>query len=323
MDPNKHDSLDPHKPAPAAFLTDGHCSRRDLLKGVGLFGVGLIVAQSGLLRPETAQAARLWNRAPATGETERVQDILDILATNEAVGVTLVGTVLASARNGAYSPAIPDKVLKILTWVRAQEQFHLDFLKGAGGKLRTDTFHIPDPMMLANPMVLFKDLVELEDAAIAAVMASMHTFTREQRIDLLKANFQFATEESEHRLLANRALGTRPANDHAFAPRAVRHRGRVLRGPGEERDHRRQRDADYRPRTRRYRRNGRDLSDAGRPRRGVQSQSACSGPAWQHARHADNGCSRLWDTLAPRGARRSSSRSGCNDARPPARAGQQ
>ncbi len=218
MNTNKPDSFDTNKPEPAAFLTDGRCSRRALLKGAGLLGVGLALSKTGLLRPETGEAARLWNLAPVTAETERVQDILDILATNESFGVTLVGTVLDSAAKGAYSPAIPDKVLKILTAVRSQEQFHLDFLKGAGGKLRTDTFHISDTNIFANPMALFKDLVELEDAAIAAVMASMHTFTREQRIDLLKANFQFATEESEHRLLANRALGTRPANDHAFAP---------------------------------------------------------------------------------------------------------
>ncbi|MDQ6831814.1 MAG: hypothetical protein M3008_00315, partial [Chloroflexota bacterium] len=79
-------------------------------------------------------------------------------------------------------------------------------------------FHLADPKLLTDPMTLFADLVKLEDAAVAAVIASLRTFTQEGRIDLLKANIQFATEESEHRLLANRLLGSRPANDHAFAP---------------------------------------------------------------------------------------------------------
>ncbi len=199
-------------------------SRRTLLtgagKGVGALGAGLLLAQSGLLRSEAAGAAHALTRGatPAAGQTERVQDILDILATNEAFGVTLVGTVLDSAKNGSYSPAIPATVLKVLTGVRAEEQFHLDFLKAAGGQLRTQTFFLRDPKLLTDPHTLFMDLVELEDAAIAAVMASLRTFTREGRIDLLKANFQFATEEAEHRLLANHALGTRPANDQAFAP---------------------------------------------------------------------------------------------------------
>ncbi len=132
--------------------------------------------------------------------------------------MTLVGTVLDSAKHGTYSTPIPEKVQKILRGVRAQEQFHLDFLKGAGARLRTDTFYLADPNILLDPHTLFTDLVELEDAAIAAVMASFKTFTRERRFDLVKQNFQFAAEESEHRLLANNALGIRPSNDQAFAP---------------------------------------------------------------------------------------------------------
>ena len=220
MNTNKKQSMDTNGVDRAAFLTDGRWSRRSLLQSIGTLGVGLALTKAGLLRAETPAAASLWNLAPVEGETETIQDILDILATNEAFGVTLVGTVLDYARKGAYSPAIPDGVIKILTGVRSQEQYHLDFLKGAGAKLRTQTFHIPDPEMLSKPKVLFRDLVELEDAAIGAVMASMHTFTREKRIDLLKANYQFATEESEHRYLANRALGFRPPNDHSFAPAA-------------------------------------------------------------------------------------------------------
>ncbi len=217
---NEEQSIDVNESDRAAFVTDGHFSRRALLQGIGTLGVGMALSKTGLLRAEMPPAARLRSLASVEGETEKIQDILDILATNEAFGVTLVGTVLDTAAKGGYSPAIPDKVQRILTGVRAQEQFHLDFLKGAGAKLRTDTFHIPDPDILAKPKALFRDLVELEDAAIGAVMASMYTFTREKRIDLLKANFQFATEESEHRFLANRALGFRPPNDHSFAPAA-------------------------------------------------------------------------------------------------------
>ncbi|MGI8554611.1 MAG: hypothetical protein ACR2PL_28040 [Dehalococcoidia bacterium] len=187
-----------------------HLSRRTLLNAVGAVGAGVLLAQSTGLLGVAATAAE--------GKAERVQDVLDILSTQEAFGVTLVGTVLDYAKNGAYTPAIPEKVIKILTNVRAQEQFHLDFFRQAGGHLRTDTFYLADPKMLSDPHTLFKDLVELEDAAIAASMAAMPAFMQEQRVDLVKANFQFAAEEAEHRLLANRALGTRPANDVAFSP---------------------------------------------------------------------------------------------------------
>lgn len=188
-------------------------SRRALLRNTGAIGAGVILT-TALRSPGPAGADKCGDT-----QTERVQDVLDILATNEAFGVTLVGTILDSARRGAYSPALPDKVLKNLRAVRAQEQFHLDALKRAGARLRTRTFYLSDPNILTDHNTLFTDLVELEDAAIAAVMASFQTFTREKRFDLVKMNFQFAAEESEHRLLANRALGTRPANDQAFAPK--------------------------------------------------------------------------------------------------------
>lgn len=190
--------------------TTGTFSRRALLTGAGAIGAGLVLAPSSLMFPNEAGAAALG--------TESVQDILDILATNEAFGVTLVGTVLDSAKHGTYTSPIPVKVLRILHGVRAEEQLHLDFLLRVGAKLRTQTFYLADPKILTDPKTLFMDLVELEDAAIAAVMASMSTFTRARRFDLVKKNFQFATEESEHRLLANKALGTSPANDQAFAP---------------------------------------------------------------------------------------------------------
>lgn len=190
-------------------------SRRTLLTSAGAGGVALMLAHTGLLHPDAAQAASELHYGAAP---ERVQDVLDIFATNEAFGVTLVGTILDSAKNGSYTPALPDKVLRSLRAVRAEEQFHLDAIKKTGGRLRTDTFFLTDPHVLQDPHTLFTDLVELEDAAIASVMASFRTFTHARRPDLVKQNFQFAAEESEHRLLANRNLGVRPANDQAFQP---------------------------------------------------------------------------------------------------------
>ncbi len=190
-------------------------SRRGLLTSAGAGGLALMLARTGLVRPDTANAASELHYGAAP---ERVQDVLDIFATNEAFGVTLVGTILDSAKSGSYSPPLPDKVLRSLRAVRAEEQFHLDAQKRTGGRLRTDTFYLTDPHVLEDPHTLFSDLVELEDAAIASVMASFRTFTQARRPDLVKQNFQFAAEEAEHRLLANRNLGPRPANDQGFAP---------------------------------------------------------------------------------------------------------
>jgi hypothetical protein len=56
-----------------------------------------------------------------------------------------------------------------------------------------------------------------ETREIAAHIAAMVTFTALKRPDLVKASFQYAAEEAEHRLFANYAKGARPANNYGFA----------------------------------------------------------------------------------------------------------
>lgn len=77
------------------------------------------------------------------------------------------------------------------------------------------TFTIP-PALLTDFNALFAAIVEEESLEIATQLASMQIYSDAQRLDLVKATFQYAAEEAEHRLLANYTLGTRPANDVAF-----------------------------------------------------------------------------------------------------------
>lgn len=178
------------------------CSRRALLRGAGSLALGLTLSQTGV-----------WSGAAAP--TETIKDILDITATVEAFGVTFLGEALASAQRAAYTPAIPPPVLAVLTAARAQENFHLAFFQSLGGAPRTDTFTVP-PDALTAPSVLFQLLVTEEAAEISAQLAAFRTFAGLKRPDLAKVTFQYAAEEAEHRLLANYALGARPANDVAF-----------------------------------------------------------------------------------------------------------
>jgi hypothetical protein len=184
--------------------TGGLVSRRTVLKSVGTVGVGMTLAQAGLLEEAAAQS-------------ESIQDILNITATTEAFGVTFLGAAINSARNGGYrSKPIPAPVIAILEAARAQEQFHLEFFQRAGGRMLTQTFTLPDPRLLTSYNLFFSTLVAQEAAEIASQIAAMRTFTAQRRPDLVKASFQYAAEEAEHRVLANYALGARPANNLAF-----------------------------------------------------------------------------------------------------------
>jgi hypothetical protein len=179
-------------------------SRRTLLKGAGAMGVGFTAAQIGFVRA-------------AAAESEDLQEILNITATTERFGVTVLGAALASDAEGNYDKPFPAPVRAIVTAARAQEQFHLDAFESLGGEAIAGTFTIPEAL-LTDYDAFFGAVVALEAHEIALQMTAMHTFAELRRPDIAKVSFQYATEEAEHRLLANYARGTRPALDTAFEP---------------------------------------------------------------------------------------------------------
>jgi hypothetical protein len=192
-------------------LTNARLSRRTLLKGTGAAGLGLALASAFPYESLAAQAT-------SAAQAESIQDILDATVTTEMFGVTFLGAALDSASKGNYNPAIPAPVIAILTAARAQEQFHLEFFQSLGGKPLTQTFTIPNPALLTDSRLFFDTLQAQETREIAAQLAAFTTFTALKRPDLVKVSFQYAAEEAEHRVLANYAAGTRPANNYGFAP---------------------------------------------------------------------------------------------------------
>lgn len=207
-------------------LTNDHLSRRSVLKGAGAISVGLGIGtawQSAIAQtPESSPVA-----TPVTGTVETIQDILNITATVEAFGLTFLGEAVASAEAGNYTEPIAAAELEILKAARAQEQFHLDFFLDLGGELLTETFTVP-PETLTDRDTLFSTIVLQETVEVAAQIAAFQTFTALERPDLVKVSFQYAAEEAEHRLVANYALGVRPANDIAFAPALFETAGELL-----------------------------------------------------------------------------------------------
>ena len=188
-------------------------SRRNLFRGAGALGLGLAAAQ--VLDFSTAPLMRA-----AAADSESAQDIINIAATAEQLAVTLLGGAVSQAMAGKYDKPIPDSVIAILQAARAEEQYHLDYLLAAGAKPLTSTFTIPDPKLLTDYDTLFGTIVALEGAFIAAYTAAMAEFAQLGQPELVKVAYQVGAVEAEHRVLANYALGTRPANDLAFEANA-------------------------------------------------------------------------------------------------------
>lgn len=179
-------------------------SRRTMLKAAGVGAAGFTLEQTNFLRAEAKTSQRL-------------QDVLDITATIERFGVTFNGEGLRANKDKKFDKAWPDEVVAVVTAVRAQEHYHLDAWQKAGGRPLYKSFTVPADY-LTNFNKFFAAVVAEEAAETAAQIAAMKVFTELQRPDLVKLSFQYAAEESEHRVLANYVLGTRPPNDNAFAP---------------------------------------------------------------------------------------------------------
>lgn len=190
-------------------ITTKRISRRTLFKGAGAIGLAVIVA------PEIdyATAGKLRQAAAAS---ESISDIVNVAATAEALAVTLLGGAIDSAMKGNYDKTLPDAVVAIFQAARSEEQYHLNYLESAGAKPLTQTFTIPDPKLLTSTQTLLTTVVSLETAFVAAYMAAAREFSAMNHTDLAKVAYQVGCVEAEHRVLANYALGTRPANDVAF-----------------------------------------------------------------------------------------------------------
>ena len=194
-----------HETTPYGPFLTKQLSRRTLFKAAGATGLGLMLAQAGLLRE-------------AAAASETVQDILNVAITVEHFGLTFLGFGIANIKQGKFSKPVPVDVLAVLEAARAQEKFHLDFFAQAGAVPLTTTFTLPDPALITDYDKFFTAVVEQETRETALGIAAMAALTALQRPDVVKIIFQYTAEESEHRVLANYALGTRPANDHGFAP---------------------------------------------------------------------------------------------------------
>ena len=184
--------------------TSALLSRGAVLKGAAAGLAGVTLAQAGLFRALAA-------------ESESVQRILDITATIERFGVTFLGAGIASAQQKNFNKPVPAPVLAILKAAQAQEHFHLAFFERAGGRPFVETFTIP-PLALTDYDTFFNAIVVQEGAEVATQIAAVGVYAGLKRPDLVKISFQYAAEEAEHRVLANAALGTVPANDRAFTP---------------------------------------------------------------------------------------------------------
>lgn len=204
-------------------ILNARISRRSLFKSAGVAGAGLAMGSALSFGSNNALLRQAGVMRTVAQSDETIQQIIDVAVTAEAMAVTLIGGAVDSAMMGGYNQEIPGIVVDILQAARAEEQFHYEYLVEAGAVPLTTTFTIPDTALLSDYTTLFSTVVALDTAFVGAYMAAARRFAELGQPELVKVAYQIAGVEAEHRVLANYALGTRPANDFAFYPSMFNH----------------------------------------------------------------------------------------------------
>ena len=183
--------------------TKAFTRRRALQVAAGVGGGLSAVGFGQLFGLQTAHAA-------LQDAQDAPQTILNLAATAESLAITAYYHVIVSNPLGASGGA-----LDYLKRALSAEQYHLDFLKGAGGEPITGEYYLPEAFF-TDRAAAASTLVALETAFVAAYLAATRRFAELAEARLAATTAQHAASEAEHLTLARLAGGLAPANPNGL-----------------------------------------------------------------------------------------------------------
>ncbi len=133
----------------------------------------------------------------AAAACESVEEIINTLATAEALAVTALGRALGNAASGQL--ALNGEQVQMLTAARAQEEAHYRLLTSMGARPVTTAFTLPENVVTEVPTFL-KTLIWLEELSIAAYLAAGQEFGILNHPQLVQLALSIASVEAEHRV---------------------------------------------------------------------------------------------------------------------------
>ncbi|HEY7032213.1 MAG TPA: hypothetical protein VH482_12820 [Thermomicrobiales bacterium] len=173
-------------------------SRRGLVAGGGLAGVGLLASQLELLRS-------------AAQDSAAVAAVMDPLATLEAFAVTLAGL----GRQQGDQLKIGADAARFLRAAQCEDEAHYNFLVAAGAEAET-TFTFAGRVFRTRASFL-SALLDAKEVAVGAAMAAARQFAALGELRLVEIAYQIGAVDAQHLALARLYLGEQIANDRAFA----------------------------------------------------------------------------------------------------------
>lgn len=176
----------------------GRMTRRGVIAGGGIAGVGLLASHLELLRS-------------AAQESAAVGAVIDPLATLEAFVVTLVGV----GRQRGEQMEIGTEAARFLRAAQCEDEAHYHFFVSAGAKAGT-AFTIPD-RITEDRETFLTTLMEIKEIGVGAAMAAARQFAVQGDLRLVEIAYQIGTVEAQHLALARLYRGEQVASDRAFA----------------------------------------------------------------------------------------------------------
>jgi hypothetical protein len=164
----------------------GH-SRRALMARAG----GLLAAGATLAVPGVAGAA-----------TRSTKDIMSVLATFEAFGVTLLSE---AAKRAPGTPS--ERFASVVMAANTTEFLHLSALKKIGARPLTEKFWIPNAVLDGN-VGLFNAIANQEEVEISAYLVGVTEATKRRDSKQARLFAEALGTEAEHRVLARFARAT-------------------------------------------------------------------------------------------------------------------
>jgi hypothetical protein len=194
-------------------------------RGTFLKGAAIAAASFGLTSG-IASAAGLGSATRGGSMKESPQTIFNIAATAEAAAVTALYNVHVAVGQGKLATSgihVPvDTLVRIVRAALREEQDHLAFVMGAGGKPLYTSFSFP-MAIFTNAVQTLKFFETAESVFIAAYMAANREFASGGHNKLAQYTYQIGGTECEHRTLMRAGLGELPPNNKSFETNMFAH----------------------------------------------------------------------------------------------------
>ena len=138
--------------------------------------------------------------AATAGDRESLQDVLDFLVTEEALGVTFVTAAIERAPGTPSEAFVP-----VLRNAVTQEFHHVEALKDAGGTQLTRSYWFPDAAFDAGGVGLFSTLEVVETVEISLYLLGVSAYARKGEDFGARLCAEAMGTEAVHRALVRHA----------------------------------------------------------------------------------------------------------------------